>query len=79
MSTAEQTPVRNPDDGQDQVDPVGTERTTDMVHPSPRAGNDPVDYGPRGGGGSTFDPPRSGRGGHFDPPGGGGGTYRDIF
>jgi hypothetical protein len=77
MST-EETPVRNPDDGQEQVDPMVTDYHSDCIYQSPRSGHDPVDYGPRGGGQDYVDLPRSSGADHFDPLGSGGG-YNDIF
>ncbi len=76
MSTEAETPVRNPDDGQEHVDPVVA--NIELVHPTSRSGYDPVDYGPRCVRHDVFVlvPPRGG--GYFDPPGGGGG-YSDIF
>lgn len=68
-SEAVQSPVRNPDDGQDQVDPAPQIGDTSLIQPTGRSGLDPVDYGPRSSG-HSFDPPRCGGGATFDPPGG---------
>lgn len=78
MSEVE-SPVQNPDDGFEPVDPCVSTTEHEVVQGSPRTGSDPVDYGSRFSQGQ-FDPPRFGGGGsHFDPPGGGGGSYSDIF
>lgn len=63
-----ETPVQNPDDGQDTVDPTPRSHGGNLEQRGHRnTADDPVHYG-RGGAG------------HFDAPGsGGGGGYNPIF